>query len=129
MSDVIPPPSDPQPGSANANERMWNMICHLSALSGFVGIPFGNIIGPLIVWQIKKSEFPGIEAYGKEALNFQITVTVAAIVLATVGMLICVGPLIAVAVAIAALVFTIIAGVKANNGEFYRYPLTVRLLK
>jgi uncharacterized Tic20 family protein len=67
-----PPTPPPSPES---QARMWNMLCHLSALAGFIGIPFGNILGPLIVWQIKKNEFPSVDVHGKAALNFQITVT------------------------------------------------------
>jgi len=69
------------------------MLCHLSALAGFV-IPFGNILGPLLVWQIKKNEIPSVEAHGKAALNFQITVTIAALigmVVAIVLSFVCVG--------------------------------------
>ena len=57
----------------NKDERMWGMFCHLAALAGFI-IPFGNIIGPLIVWQIKKEEFPFVEDQGKESLKFQISI-------------------------------------------------------
>src|SRR3990167_9418358 len=60
-------------------EQNWAMICHLSAVAGFA-LPFGNLLGPLIVWLIKRSEMPMVEFHGKEALNFQITVTIAAII-------------------------------------------------
>lgn len=103
------------------------MLCHLSALSGFI-IPFGSLIGPLLVWQIKKNQYPIVDDQGKEALNFQITVTLAAIVSAVL-MLVVVGFLLLIAVAIASLVFTIVAAIKANNGETYRYPFSLRLIK
>ena len=80
---IEPPPpatpagsSPPPPSSPESQARMWNMLCHLSALAGFV-IPFGNILGPLIIWQIKKNEFPSVEIHGKASLNFQITVFIA----------------------------------------------------
>jgi uncharacterized protein len=67
------------PFSVSSDERQWAMFAHLAALAGFV-IPFGNLIGPLIVWQIKKNEMPFVDDQGKEALNFQITVCLAVLV-------------------------------------------------
>jgi hypothetical protein len=106
---------------------MWAMLCHLSALSGFI-IPFGSLIGPLVVWQIKKNQYPIVDDQGKEALNFQITITLAAIVSAIL-IVVLVGIALIIAVGIASLVFTIIAAIKANNGETYRYPFCLRLIK
>lgn len=103
------------------------MLCHLSALSGFI-IPFGSLIGPLVVWQIKKNQYPIVDDQGKEALNFQITITLAAIVSAILIVLL-VGIFLLIAVGIASLVFTIIAAIKANSGETYRYPFCLRLIK
>jgi len=103
------------------------MLCHLSALSGFI-IPFGSLIGPLVVWQIKKNQYPIVDDQGKEALNFQITITLAAIVSAIL-IVVLVGIALIIAVGIASLVFTIIAAIKANNGETYRYPFCLRLIK
>ena len=110
------------------------MLCHLSALSGFV-IPFGNILGPLLVWQIKKNEIPSVDAHGKAALNFQITVTIAVFVGAAAAFMLsffCVGyllfPLVFL-IGLAGLIFAIIAGIKANNGEDYKYPFSLELIK
>ena len=111
------------------------MLCHISALAGFIGIPFGNIIGPLIIWQIKKNEFPSVDIHGKAALNFQITVTLAAFISAASAFVLsffCVGylliPLVLLAV-LAGMVFAIIAGIKASNGEDYKYPWSLELVK
>lgn len=127
--DSTPTPIPPPPVSpATSNDaRMWAMLCHLSALSGFI-IPFGSLIGPLVVWQIKKNQYPIVDDQGKEALNFQITITLAAIVSAIL-IVVLVGIALLIAVAIASLVFTIIAAIKANNGETYRYPFCLRLIK
>ena len=104
------------------------MICHLSALAGFV-IPFGNVIGPLVVWLIKKDTMPLVDQHGKEALNFQITVAIAALV-CVVLMLIIIGVFLLFIVGIGALVMTIIAAVKVSNGELdYKYPFALRLIK
>lgn len=104
------------------------MLCHITALAGFVGVPFGHLLGPLICWLAKKNEMPFVDDQGKESLNFQITVTLA--ILACIPlMFVCVGVILAIAIGIAAMVFVIIAAVKANDGERYRYPWTIRLIK
>lgn len=110
------------------DEQNWAMICHLAALSGFL-IPFGNIVGPLIVWLIKRGEMPMVDRQGKEAINFQITVSIA-IAICIPLMFILIGIPLMFVVGLGALVLTIIAAVKVSNGNFdYRYPLTIRLLK
>ena len=126
MNDINPAPAGAE-SSVSADERLWGMIAHLSALAGFI-IPFGNIAGPLIVWMIKKDAMPFVDDQGKESLNFQITVTIAAIV-AAVLIVFLIGFLLLPAVGLAALVFTVIAGIKANEGVAYRYPFTLRLIK
>jgi hypothetical protein len=107
--------------------RTMGMLCHLSALIGFI-VPFGTIIGPLVIWLIKKDEMPFVDDQGKEALNFQITVLLAFIVSAILTVVL-IGLLLMPIVAIGALVFIIIAALKANEGEAYRYPFTLRLIK
>ena len=108
-------------------EKQWAMFAHLAALLGFL-IPFGNLIGPLIVWLMKRNEMPFVDDQGKESLNFQITVFIAVIV-SVLAMLVLIGFVLIFVVGIGALVLTIMAGIKANNGETYRYPFTLRLLK
>jgi len=122
MSDA-PFTGKPSAGGSS-DERMWGMLCHLSSLSGGV-IPFGNIVGPLIVWMIKKEEYAFVDDQGKESLNFQISIMIYTIVLA----LTIIGIPVAVAAMIFGLVMTVIAAVKANGGEYYRYPLTIRFVK
>ena len=107
------------PAPANP-ARTWEMLCHLSGLVGF--------IGPLVVWLVKKNEFPTVDVHGKEALNFQITVLIALVVSCAL-MTVCIGFLLAPAVAIANTVFVIIASIKVNNGEPYKYPFALRLIK
>lgn len=111
------------------------MLCHLSALAGFIGIPAGNVLGPLLVWQIKKHEIPSVEVHGKAALNFQLTVLIGVLVSFALGFIlafICVGFLfflVGGAIALCGLIFAIIAGIKANNGEDYKYPYSLELVK
>lgn len=110
------------------------MACHLSALAGFV-VPFGNVLGPLLVWQIKKNEIPAVDPHGKASLNFQLTVliiTLIAGVLAFALSFVCIGLLLIPVVGLlplAGMIFAVIAGIKANNGEEYRYPYLWELVK
>jgi len=103
------------------------MLAHLAALAGFI-IPFGNIIGPLVVWLIKKDESAWVDRQGKESLNFQISVSIYAIV-AGILTLILIGILLLIAVGIFSLVMVIISTVRVNNGEYFQYPLCIRFLR
>ena len=113
-------------GTPDRESQQWGMIAHLSALIGFI-IPFGNLIGPLVIWQMKK-EMPFVVDQGKEALNFQITVALAVFVCILLFVLV-IGMLLLPVVGLGALALTVIAGIKANNGEAYRYPFALRLVK
>lgn len=106
----------------------WGMLCHLAALSLFVGIPFGHLIGPLVVWLIKKDHYPFVDDQGKEALNFQISMTIYGII-SGVLCLILIGFLLLIALLVLEIVLVIIATVNASKGELYRYPLTIRFIK
>lgn len=122
------PPSDPLPaaGGPGQSERQWAMFAHLSALLGCL-IPFGNIIAPLVIWQLRKDDMPFAAGQAKEALNFQITVMLAAL-LCVLLMLVLIGFLLLWALAIAALILVVIAAIKANEGVDYRYPFALRLI-
>lgn len=125
-----PPPHYAQGTSSVANEaeqRQWAMFAHLSALLGFI-VPFGNIVGPLIIWLVKKDTMPLVDDQGKESLNFQITVTIAALI-AGASIIVLIGLLLLPLVALIALVFTVIAAIKANEGTAYRYPFALRLIR
>ncbi len=107
-------------------ERAWAMASHLSALAGYL-IPLGHLLGPLIVWLIKRDRFPLANDQGKESLNFQISLTIYAAVSALL-ILVLIGFVLLIAVAVADIVFVILAGLKAYQGERYRYPLCIRLV-
>jgi hypothetical protein len=124
----VQPASDDSVQPASDEERTMGMLCHLLALAGFIGIPFGNILGPLIIWMIKREEMPFVDDQGKESLNFQITLPIAALVSAALTCVF-IGFVLLPVVAIAGLVFVIIAGIRANKGELYRYPVNIRFIK
>ena len=108
--------------------RNWAMACHLISLIAFIGVPLGNILGPLILWLLKRNEHHLIDENGKESLNFQITMSLCAIV-AVALMFILVGFLLIAAVIITDVILVIMASVKVSNGESYKYPFVVRLIK
>ncbi|MFV1982858.1 MAG: DUF4870 domain-containing protein [Thiohalomonadales bacterium] len=103
------------------------MLCHLSAFAGFI-FPFGGILGPLIMWQIKKDEHPFINRHGIAALNFHLSM----FIYYFVGFLlvfIVIGFFVLMVLAVMDLVLTIVASIKASNGEEYRYPLAIPFIK
>jgi uncharacterized Tic20 family protein len=123
----------------SAEERQWAMFAHLSALvggiltSGWAG-SIGCFLGPLVIWMMKKDTMPFVDDQGKEALNFNITVAIVFLALLLLSIFtLGIGLIIAIpawiVIGIAWLVLTIIAGIKANNGETYRYPFCWRLIK
>lgn len=114
-----------QPLSKDA--KTFGMLCHLLAFAGFV-IPLGNIIGPLVVWLLKKDEFPFVDDQGKESLNFQISLLIY-LLISAVLIVVVIGIFLLIALGIFMIVMVIIATIRANEGQKYRYPMTIRLLK
>ena len=105
-------------------EKTWGMLTHLLALSVFIGIPFGNVIGPLIIYLIKKDEYEFVNEQGREVLNFQITWSLIFIVSAVL-IFIGIGIFMLIAFGVAWLVLVIVGAVTASNGTAYRYPFTI----
>lgn len=150
-----PPP--PAQTVARSESRAGAVLCHLAAFSAFVGVPFGNILGPLLVWLLKRGEDPQVDAHGKESLNFQISITIygfalglviLGLVLSTIGMaalsdfsgleeIFPIFPFgfaglvgcVSLTFLLAEVVLVIIAAIKAGDGELFRYPLTIRLIR
>lgn len=117
----------PAVAAPDTDARMWAMLCHLSAFSMYLtGIGF--IVGPLIVWLIKREAHPFIDDQGKESLNFEISILIYYVVSA-VAVFCVIGIPMLIVLHIFHLVFIIIAAVQANSGQLYRYPLTIRLIK
>jgi uncharacterized Tic20 family protein len=110
-----------------ADERQWALLAHLSGLIASLlgGMSF---LGPLIIWLIKKDQSAFVADQAKEALNFQIAVTIALVVSFAIGAATCIGFLLIPVVGIGSLVFAIIAAMEANKGVVYRYPYTIRLV-
>ncbi len=125
LTPTVRPPSALDPDSRE--QRNWAMFSHLIALSGFV-IPFGNIIGPLLMWLLKREEWPLADDQGKESLNFQINCTI----LFFVSLILCfvvIGFVLLPILIIGELILVVMATIKASEGERFRYPFIIRFIR
>ena len=137
MNDPYSPPQVPDvaaPTGISPEERNWALAGHISALAGLLTGGIGNIVGPLIVWLVKKETMPFAAAEAKEALNFNISwllwgliIGVSAVLLTFVLIGILLWPVLIIQW-IAWVVLCIVAGIRAGEGKSYRYPLTVRFI-
>jgi uncharacterized Tic20 family protein len=114
--------------TSSRDVRTWNVLCHATALAGFFVPWAGHILGPLIVWLAKRGDSPEIDENGKESLNFQISMLIYNVI-AGVLCLVLVGFIILAILHILNLVLVIVASIQTNEGKFYRYPMTIRLIK
>lgn len=126
------PPSNPSTDGADSSpkdksENTLGILCHLLGLGTFV-IPFGNIIGPLILWLLKRADSPYLDETGKEALNFNISWTIYTVI-AALSFFVLIGFVLFPLVFLAWLILVVVASIKASEGKIYRYPLTIRLIK
>jgi len=108
-------------------ERNWAMFCHLSAFAGYF-IPFGGVIGPLVIWMSKRDESTWVNENGKSALNFQLSMLLY-LVLAAPLCLIVIGIPIVIILVVLRIVFTVIASIKASKGDEFKYPLAIPFLQ
>ena len=109
-------------------QRTWATFCHLSALVAFVGIPLGNILGPLVIWLIKKGEMPLVDTEGKSAVNFQISMSIYTFV-ALVLCFVAIGFIFIFPLILANVILVIIASIKTSNNEKFHYPCTIHFIK
>jgi len=114
--------------SVPAEARQWGMICHIIALVGLAGNGIGFLVAPLVVWLVKKREHPFVDDQGKEAVNFQLTMLLAFVISFVLAFFV-IGFFFLLILMILAIVMPIVAAIKANEGEYYRYPFTIRFIK
>lgn len=112
---------------ATPEQRQMGLFLHLSQFANVIFFPLG-IVAPILIWQLNKDKIPGLDAHGKMVTNWMISATIYAIV-SIVLMFVLVGFLTILAVAVMGIVFPIIGAIKANNGELWEYPLTIKFLK
>ena len=123
-----PLPGSPATSVSSSDVRIWNILCHASALLGvFLHFP-GHLLGPLIVWLAKRDDSPEIDAHGKESLNFQISMLIYNGI-AVVFCLVLVGFAFLAVLWVLNAVFVIVASIRASDGKFYRYPITIRFIQ
>ena len=122
----IPPP--PPAPATSSDIRTWCVLCHAAALLGLFFHFLGHILGPLIVWLVKRGDSPEVDAHGKESLNFQISMLIYDAI-AAILCVVLIGIPILIALWVLNTVLVIIASIQASEGKFYRYPITIRLIK
>jgi len=124
MDPASPPPLPPPIAvSQIPPARTWEMLCHLSALAGFV-VPIGNLLGPFLVWQLKKNEYPTVDAHGKQSLNFQLSCLIYAFACVLLVFVLIGIPLL-IAVGVFNLVCVVLATIRVNSGQSWQYPLSI----
>ncbi|PKQ65688.1 orotate phosphoribosyltransferase [Labilibaculum filiforme] len=110
-----------------SDEKNWAMFCHLASFAGIIVPVFGNVIGPLILWSMKKDYSKLVDREGKKAINFQISMSIY-IFISSILVFIGIGVLLLIGLALLNLIFVILAIVKTLNGEDYQYPLTIKFI-
>ena len=123
----VPPVTGVATQDQEQQTRQWGLFLHLSVLAGF-GVPLVGVVVPILIWQLKKAEFPGLDVHGKNAVNWIISALIYGVVGIILTMVIIGGPLLIV-LGVLGVVFPIIAAIKANNGEIWQYPFSIRVLK
>jgi uncharacterized protein len=108
-------------------QKQMGLFLHLSQLANVVLFPIG-IIAPILIWQTQKDKMPALDAHGKMVTNFMISMTIYLFV-TFVLMFVLVGFLLLPILGVIGIAFPIIGGIKANNGELWEYPLTIKFLK
>jgi len=121
-----PSPAGASDAATEQETRQWAMFLHLSQLAGFV-LPLAGLVLPIVIWQVKKTSLPGIDVHGKVVANWIISVIVYGVACVLLAFVVIGIPLL-VALAVVALVFPIIGGMKAGNGEVWRYPMSLTIL-
>jgi len=109
------------------DERQMGMLLHLSQLANIVLFPVGIVL-PIVLWQTQKAKMPALDAHGKMVTNWMISVTIYSLI-SIVLMLALIGFLLIIAVGLIGIIFPIIGGIKANNGELWQYPMTIKFIK
>ncbi|RME94004.1 MAG: DUF4870 domain-containing protein, partial [Verrucomicrobia bacterium] len=107
--------------------RLWAMILHLSVFAGYI-VPLAGLVAPIVIWQVKKSQLPGIDIHGKIVLNWILSL-ILYVVIGLILSLVVVGIFVLIAAGVCAIVFPIVGGIKANNGEVWHYPLSIRFFR
>jgi uncharacterized Tic20 family protein len=122
-------------GEIDKEERKWAMFCHLAGLAGLSPLlpVIGGVVAPLVIWQLKADEFPFVAEQGRRAVNFQLSMLLYVSIGIIVSFASIVGtflvPVLFCVYGLINVIFVLIAAVKANRGQHYRYPISIRIFK
>lgn len=104
--------------------RQWAMWLHLSLLAGYL-IPVAGLVTPIVIWQVKKEELPGLDRHGREAVNWMLSYLIYGAGAAVLSFLLFGIPLLLL-LGLLGIVLPVVAAIKASGGECWRYPLAIR---
>jgi uncharacterized Tic20 family protein len=124
---AMPPMSQQVYAGMDAQTRQTAMFLHLSHFAGWV-IPLAGLVAPLIIWQTKKNDMPAIDEHGKVVMNWVLSELIY-VVVCVILIFVLIGIPLLMALAVISLVFPIVGGIKANNGELWKYPLSIPFFK
>jgi uncharacterized protein len=128
MTQREAPRAAPGIGAPGEEERTWGMLVHLAAFAGVVLPLGGNLLGPWLVWRSRRDRSAFVQEQGREALNFNLTVCLAALVCVAL-VYVFIGVLLGLALLVYWVAMTLLAGIRAGEGVHYRYPLALRWLR
>jgi uncharacterized Tic20 family protein len=127
VSAVPPEGAGSSSWSQDQQTRQWAFFLHLSILAGYA-LPLAGLVAPVVIWQWKKAELPGLDVHGKNAVNWILSVILYAVVCVILALAVVGIPLL-IALGVVGVVFPIVAAIKANNGEVWKYPLAITFLR
>lgn len=110
------------------DERQMGLFLHLSQLANVLFFPLG-IIAPVVIWQMKKDQMPALDAHGKMVVNWMLSSIIYGFVSIMLIFVFLIGVIPLLGLIIAGIAFPVIGALKANNGELWEYPLTIKFLK
>lgn len=120
MGEPEPAAIEPMPTD---DEKQWAMFVHLSQFLGFL-LPVAGLVAPIVIWQMKKKDSPYIDVHGKLVANWIISAVIYSIACILLAFIVIGIPLL-LALVLLNIIFPIMGGIKANNGETWAYPLAI----
>jgi len=119
--------STEQPAVDDRQVRQWALVLHLSLLAGFL-IPLAGLVAPIIIWQLKKEEMPGLDAHGKVVANWIIS-SIIYLGVSVLLIFVLIGIPLILLLCLVGVIFPIIGGIKASDGEVWKYPMSITFFR